>query len=105
MARLETQTDLEMLVVVGGRERTAAEYGELLAQAGFSLARILPLEGMPWCVMEGVKGPLSHPFGGFPRKEAPRQPRRRARCRRQQSAVFAGKKMVPPTEFESVPPA
>ena len=43
-----------MLAVVGGRERRAAEYGELLAQAGFRLARILPLEGMPWCVVEGA---------------------------------------------------
>ena len=54
VARLVKQTDLEMLAVVGGRERTAAEYSELLTQAGFSLARILPLEGMPWSVMEGV---------------------------------------------------
>ena len=54
VVRIVRQTDLEMLAVVGGRERTAAEYGELLAQAGFSLARILPLEGMPWSVMEGV---------------------------------------------------
>lgn len=54
VTRLVRQTDLEMLAVVGGRERTAAEYSELLAQAGFSLSRILPLEGMPWCVMEAV---------------------------------------------------
>ena len=54
VARLVKQTDLEMLAVVGGRERTAAEYSELLAQAGLSLTRILPLEGMPWCVMEAV---------------------------------------------------
>ena len=54
VTRLVKQTDLEMLAVVGGRERTAAEYSKLLTQAGFSLARILPLEGMPWCVMEGV---------------------------------------------------
>ena len=54
VTRLVKQTDFEMLAVVGGRERTAAEYRELLAQAGFSLARTLPLEGMPWSVMEGV---------------------------------------------------
>ena len=54
VTRLVKQTDLEMLAVVGGRERTAAEYRELLARAGFSLARILPLEGMPWSVMEGM---------------------------------------------------
>jgi len=54
VVRLVRQTDLEMLAVVGGRERTTAEYGELLARAGFSLARILPLEGMPWSLIEGV---------------------------------------------------
>ena len=43
-----------MLAVVGGRERTAAEFRELLTQAGFSLARILPLDGMPWSLIEGV---------------------------------------------------
>jgi hypothetical protein len=54
LTRLVKQTDLEMLAVVGGRERTAAEFGELLSEAGFSLARILLLEGLPWSVMEGV---------------------------------------------------
>ena len=52
--RLIKQTDLEMLTVVGGRERTAAEYAELFTRAGFRLTRIVPLEGMPWSVMEGV---------------------------------------------------
>jgi hypothetical protein len=54
VVRLVKQTDLEMLAVVGGRERTAAEYGELLARAGLSLGRILPLEGMPWSLIEGA---------------------------------------------------
>ena len=54
VTRLVKQTDLEMLAVVGGRERTAVEFGELFAQAGFTLARILPLEGMPWRVLESV---------------------------------------------------
>jgi hypothetical protein len=54
LARLARQTDLEMLAVVGGRERTAADYGELLARAGFRLARILPLEATPWSLIEGV---------------------------------------------------
>jgi DNA-binding transcriptional ArsR family regulator len=54
VAKLAKQTDLEMLAVVGGRERTAAEYGELLARAGFRLTRILPLEGMPWSVIEAL---------------------------------------------------
>lgn len=33
--------DLEMLVMVDGRERTAAEYGRLLQQAGFQLTRVV----------------------------------------------------------------
>jgi hypothetical protein len=52
--RLVKKTDLEMLTVVGGRERTAAEYGELLKRAGFELTRIIPLKGMPWSLMEGA---------------------------------------------------
>jgi hypothetical protein len=35
-------SDLEMLTSPGGRERTAGEYAELLEQAGFRLARIVP---------------------------------------------------------------
>jgi O-methyltransferase domain/Dimerisation domain len=34
-------TDIEMLVVAAARERTAAEYGGLLAQAGFQLNRVV----------------------------------------------------------------
>ncbi|MFN0316290.1 MAG: methyltransferase [Burkholderiales bacterium] len=34
--------DLEMMLVTGGRERTAQEYESLLAGAGLSLARIIP---------------------------------------------------------------
>lgn len=54
LERLIRSADLEMLVVVGGRERTAAEYGELLAEAGFQLARIVPLPGLPWSVIEAA---------------------------------------------------
>jgi hypothetical protein len=36
--------DLEMLVIGGGRERTEAEYRELLAAAGWRLARVIPTE-------------------------------------------------------------
>jgi O-methyltransferase len=46
-------TDIEMLAVVGGRERTAAEYGELYAAAGFELTRTLPIEPSAWSVIEG----------------------------------------------------
>ena len=51
--RLIETTDIEMLAVVGGRERTAAEYGELYAAAGFELTRIVPLEPSGWSVIEG----------------------------------------------------
>lgn len=34
--------DLIMLIMVGGRERTAAEYRELYAKAGFELERVVP---------------------------------------------------------------
>lgn len=37
--RLTLRSDLNMLVGLGGRERTAAHMGELLAQAGFTLTR------------------------------------------------------------------
>jgi len=52
--RLVRRADLEKLAVVGGRERTAAEYERLFADSGFALTRIVPLEGMPWSVIEGV---------------------------------------------------
>jgi len=51
--RLVRQADLEMLAVVGGRERTAAEYEELFTDSSFALSGIVPLEGMPWSVIEG----------------------------------------------------
>lgn len=34
--------DITMLAVTGGRERSVAEYAELLARAGFTLRRVLP---------------------------------------------------------------
>ena len=34
--------DLNMLVVTGGRERTEEEFGRILSQAGFRLARVTP---------------------------------------------------------------
>ena len=45
--------DLEMLVMVGGHERTEAEFRDLLAGAGFRLARVVPTAS-PTCVIEGV---------------------------------------------------
>jgi hypothetical protein len=47
-----TLSDLHMLVVAGGRERTESEYRELLAQAGFELTRIVPT-GAPQSIIEG----------------------------------------------------
>jgi hypothetical protein len=45
--------DLNMLVMTGGRERTAAEYQFLLAAAGFRLTRIIPT-ALEMRVIEGV---------------------------------------------------
>jgi ubiquinone/menaquinone biosynthesis C-methylase UbiE len=46
--------DLNMMVMTGGRERTEAEYRELLAAAGFRLTRIVPTE-FELVVMETVR--------------------------------------------------
>jgi O-methyltransferase len=43
--------DLEMLLFPGGRERTAAEFADLFARAGFELTRIVPTES-PLSVIE-----------------------------------------------------
>lgn len=43
--------DLNMLVMTGGLERTAAEYGSLLEQAGFRLERVVPTAS-PFSVVE-----------------------------------------------------
>lgn len=43
--------DLEMLLVATGRERTAAQYAELLRAAGFRLTRVIPTAG-PSSVVE-----------------------------------------------------
>jgi len=37
-------TDMEMLVMSGGQERTEQEYSTLLGKAGFRLTRIVPTE-------------------------------------------------------------
>ncbi|WP_315790579.1 methyltransferase [Fischerella sp. JS2] len=47
--------DIEMLIMTtGGRERTASEYKELFAAAGFQLTNIIPTPS-PVSVIEGVK--------------------------------------------------
>ena len=37
-------SDLHMRVVLGGRQRTANEYRDLLAQAGLRMTRLIPTE-------------------------------------------------------------
>ncbi len=51
---LARTVDLEMLAVVGGRERTEPEFRALFARAGLALTRVLPLEGLPWSVIEAT---------------------------------------------------
>ena len=46
--------DLEMLTSPGGAERTASEYRELLAAAGFRLTRIVPTRS-PFSIIEAVR--------------------------------------------------
>jgi hypothetical protein len=44
--------DMEMLVQVGARERTAEEYRNLYEQAGFQMTRVVPTAG-PISLVEG----------------------------------------------------
>jgi O-methyltransferase len=44
--------DLNMLVILPGRERTAEEFRDLYAAAGFRLSRIIPAGGLS--IVEGV---------------------------------------------------
>jgi len=45
--------DLEMLVLVGGRERTEEEFRAMLAASGFSLTRVVPTK-LPLSILEAV---------------------------------------------------
>jgi hypothetical protein len=47
--------DLEMLLNLGARERTAAEYGDLLGKAGFRITRVVPTAS-PLSVVEARAG-------------------------------------------------
>lgn len=47
-------SDLHMLVMTGGHERTAAEYGKLFEEAGFELTRVIPTQSI-MSIVEGVK--------------------------------------------------
>jgi hypothetical protein len=46
--------DLVMLLIPGGKERTADEYGSLFAKAGFEISRIVPT-GSEISIIEGVR--------------------------------------------------
>jgi hypothetical protein len=46
--------DLNMLVMTGGKERTAEEFRRLYEASGFKLVRIVPTDS-PFGVIEGVK--------------------------------------------------
>ncbi|MFC2142246.1 methyltransferase [Acidobacteriota bacterium] len=46
--------DLEMLVITGGRERTEAEFKDMLEVSGFKLSRIIPTNENT-CIIEGLK--------------------------------------------------
>jgi hypothetical protein len=43
--------DMNMLVMLGGRERTASEYGAMLARCGYDVERVVPTPG-PFSVIE-----------------------------------------------------
>lgn len=45
--------DLQMLALLGGKERTEEEYAALFAKAGYKLAQIVPIQARP-CVLEGI---------------------------------------------------
>jgi len=46
--------DLNMMVMTGGRERTEAEFGSLLAASGFKLTRVIRTMS-PVCIIEAVR--------------------------------------------------
>ncbi len=52
-ALLSVMTDLHMMIVHGGAERTANEYRDLMAEAGLRLTRVIPTD-TGFCVVEAV---------------------------------------------------
>jgi hypothetical protein len=51
---LVLESDVQMLVLPGGKERTDAEYRALLSSAGFELTRLIPVR-TPYYVIEAVR--------------------------------------------------
>ena len=52
-------SDLIMLTMGEGRERTAAEHRALLAQAALKLARVIPTQSGS-CVLEAIRAEAEH---------------------------------------------
>jgi hypothetical protein len=48
--------DVNMLVTVGGRERSIEEHGDLLGRAGFAISRTIPTMS-PLTIIEAIPGP------------------------------------------------
>jgi hypothetical protein len=46
--------DMQMLVILGGRERSEVEYADLLAGVGLRLARVLPTRS-PFSILEAQR--------------------------------------------------
>ncbi len=54
-AGLTYLTDLNMLVNVGGRERTRADFEDVCRRAGLSVASVTPLaQAAPFCLIEAT---------------------------------------------------
>ncbi len=47
-------SDLNMLVMLGGRERTADDFERLYTEAGFRMTSIVPTGSPPFNIIEGV---------------------------------------------------
>ena len=54
-SQIGTGSDVNMLVNIGGRERTDAEFEALFAAAGFKLTKIVAVPGSLSSVLEGVR--------------------------------------------------
>jgi hypothetical protein len=48
-------SDINMLVITGGQERTNAEYAHLLARAGLTVGAVHPV-AFPYGIIEGLSG-------------------------------------------------
>jgi len=49
-------SDLNMLVMLGGRERTADDFAKLYTEAGFRLTDIIRTASPPFNIIEGAPG-------------------------------------------------